>query len=121
MVRYIYYYLLHISCNSCRGENFRKHYSHLGELRSIIPEAVHAMALTATATKATRHKIIKTLCMSSTKLVRICPDKGKIKYVVKGTTTFGRDATIYCTIFTTTSSQYREDDYFIVRSMMIIL
>ena len=48
---------------SCRGESFRKEYSHLGEIRSLIPASVHMMTLTATATQQTRSKIINKLCM----------------------------------------------------------
>ena len=44
-----------------RGNNFCRKFSHLGELRSIIPENVKAMALTATATDTTRTAIIRTL------------------------------------------------------------
>jgi len=41
----------------------------LGELRSIIPENVKAMALTATATDTTRTAIIRTLDMQKLKSV----------------------------------------------------
>ena len=36
----------------CRGENFRKEFANLGEVRSLIPETVRIMALTATAMKS---------------------------------------------------------------------
>ena len=47
----------------CRGDTFRPEFSHLGEVRSIVPESVHVMALTATATNTTRAAIIKILDM----------------------------------------------------------
>ena len=44
-----------------RGEKFRTEFSHLDEVRSIIPETVRVMALTETTTKTTRRFIIKSL------------------------------------------------------------
>ena len=74
-------------CNVCplnRGESFRKEFSHLGDVRSLIPETVHVMALTATATTTTRHEIIKTLRMVRPVVVAVTPNKPNIKYIVKG-------------------------------------
>ena len=65
-----------------RGEKFRTEFSHLDEVRSIIPENVKVMALTATATKSTRKCIIKSLCMQSPEIVYIPPVKGNIIYTV---------------------------------------
>ena len=41
-----------------RGEYFRQEFKHLGEVRSIIPGHVKCMVMTATATVATRNKVI---------------------------------------------------------------
>ena len=46
MVFYLYF----------RGDCFRREFSRLGELRSVIPENVNVMALTATATVSTRRE-----------------------------------------------------------------
>ena len=65
-----------------RGESFRKEFSNLGELRSLIPQTVHIMALTATATMRSRQSICKTLGMINTAVVSELPEKKNIKYVV---------------------------------------
>ena len=36
-----------VLCMLCRGDSFRMEFSHLGEIRSIVPRGVHLMALTA--------------------------------------------------------------------------
>lgn len=66
-----------------RGETFRKEFSHLGDVRSLIPDTVRVMALTATATKSTRQAVVKVLKMVSPKVVSVSPNKPNIKYVVK--------------------------------------
>lgn len=65
-----------------RGEKFRTEFSHLDEVRSIIPKNVNVMALTATATRSTRKMIIKSLCMQSPEVIYIPPVKGNIIYDV---------------------------------------
>lgn len=65
-----------------RGDSFRKEFSHLSEIRSIVPENVHLMALTATATLATRKFIIKNLSMQKPAIVYVPPVKGNIVYYV---------------------------------------
>ncbi len=56
-----------------RGDSFRCEYSYLGDIRSIIPEDVHVMALTATATNSTRQAIIESLSMDKPVIVSIPP------------------------------------------------
>ena len=51
------YILLH------RGSTFRHEFVNISEVRSIIPQSVNCMALTATATAKARRDIIETLCM----------------------------------------------------------
>ena len=67
----------------CRGENFRKEYSQLGDVRSLIPENVPIMALTATATKGTRKAIVNALKMIRPAVVAASPNKPNIKYSAK--------------------------------------
>lgn len=67
-----------------RGECFRKDYSHLNEIRSIIPENVHVMALTATAMKATRRCIVRSLDMRKPSIIYVPPVKSNIYYAVAG-------------------------------------
>ena len=68
---------------SCRGESFREEFGHLGDVRSLIPESVRIMALTATATKTTRQAIIKVLGMVKPAVVSVSPNKENIKYIVR--------------------------------------
>ena len=71
--------VLILSINLCnRGESFRTEFSHLGEIRSIVPEGVRLMALTATATISTRKYIIKNLSMQNP----VTPAKDNIAYYV---------------------------------------
>ena len=51
-----------------RGETFRKEFSKLGDVRSLIPESVRVMALTATAT---RRAVIKQLKKIQPKIVSV--------------------------------------------------
>lgn len=66
-----------------RGSSFRPEFSRLGEIRSIIPENVNVMALTATATKTTRTSIIKILDMQTPTVVSVHPCKDNIMYYVR--------------------------------------
>lgn len=54
----------------------------MGEVRSVIPESVKVMALTATATNTTREAVIKSLDMQKPTLVSIPPLKDNIVYAV---------------------------------------
>ena len=65
-----------------RGESFRKEFSQLGELRSLISEHVHVMAITATATRSTRKVIFKQLNMIQPKIIYVKPVKNNITYAV---------------------------------------
>ena len=76
------FHLLDECFDFCRGENFRREFLSLDEVRSIVPETVRVMALTATATKSTRLFIIKSLCMQSPEIVSVSPDKENVIYAV---------------------------------------
>ena len=65
-----------------RGETFRKEFSKIGEVRSIIPEQVNVMALTATATKPTRKYVCQRLGMSAPVVIAKSPNKANIKLIV---------------------------------------
>ena len=52
-------------------------------MRSLIPSHVHVMALTATATVATRDTVVKILGMNSPTIVSASPDKPNICYAVR--------------------------------------
>ena len=52
--------------SSCRGKSFRKEFEHLEDVCGLIPDSVHIMDLTDTATKTTRQAIMKTFGSSKT-------------------------------------------------------
>ena len=54
----------------------------IGDVHSHIPDTVHVMALTATATKRTRQAVIKLLKMVHPKVVSVSPNKPNIKYIL---------------------------------------
>ena len=65
-----------------RGDEFRKAFAKIGEVRSILPSNVNVMALTATATKPTREYVCGKLGMSSPVVISQSPNKVNIKYMV---------------------------------------
>ena len=65
-----------------RGVSFRKEFSNIGELRSLLP-SVNMMALTATATRSTRNEICHSLGMKKPCIVSQSPNKPNIFYEVK--------------------------------------
>ena len=72
----------HSWCHFYRGKEFRTEFSNLDTVRSIIPETVKVMALTATATKTTRNFIIKSLSMQAPEIIYIPPTRDNILYAV---------------------------------------
>ena len=118
---YMHVYLFYL----CRGDTFRVAFSHLGDIRSVLPEHVHVMALTATATKDTRLAVSRILGMVQPNLILQVPDRPNIKYVVHRTLTESLEdifmplakeiqqkrvhmdrVIIYCTTYDNCSSMY---------------
>lgn len=66
-----------------RGEEFRREFSKIGSIRSVLPQHVGVMALTATATTSTRKVVCSKLGMVAPSIVSESPNKSNIKYVVK--------------------------------------
>lgn len=75
--------LLLIHFVNCRGDTFRREFSRIGELRSIVSSNVNMMALTATASRSLRRDVMKQLGMRNSLVVCVSPNKPNIKYVVK--------------------------------------
>ena len=69
-------------CVKTWGDQFRKTFSMIGDLRSIVPTGVNMMALTATATTETFHVVSKRLAMTNPTLVALPPDRGNFVYRV---------------------------------------
>ena len=64
-----------------RGEEFRREFANLGEVRSLVPRC-KMMALTATATTATQNVMCKVLGMQDPLVIAEVPNRANIKYVV---------------------------------------
>ena len=80
-----YVYGVHVSplCKNCyRGDGFRTDFSKLGEVRSLIPSSVKLIALTATATRVTRTRVVKMLNMVDPCIVAASPNKPNITFWV---------------------------------------
>ncbi len=65
------------------SEEFRREFHHLGEVRSLLPESVHFMALTATATQSSRRTICHVLGMHRPAIIAKSPNKLNIRYEVQ--------------------------------------
>ena len=70
----------------CRGNTFRRAFSELGVLRSLVPGNVKVMALTATATKLTQKAVCRSLGMISPVIVPQVSNRPNIKYCVNNNT-----------------------------------
>ena len=67
-----------------KGEKiFRVWFSRINELRSIVPGGVPLLALTATATKRTRERVMHALEMKNATIIKDFPDKPNITYSVE--------------------------------------
>ena len=75
------HYFLGLSLH--RGDEFRRAYSEIGTLRSIIPRNVNLLALTATATQETLDVVTDRLSLKEPVVIGLQPDKDNIKYLVK--------------------------------------
>ena len=75
---FVWYFFLYIK----RGETFREILLHLGEIRSLLPDSVHVMALTATITKSVRLELEKFLEMRDAVSVVLNPCKSNIMIFV---------------------------------------
>ena len=68
-----------------RGKEFRTEYANISELRSIIPNCVNLMALTATISPSSRKLTMKmlNLCEGETVIIERSPNKKNIMYEVR--------------------------------------
>ena len=66
----------------CRGTSFRTEFSNISEVRSLVPDGVRLMAVTATANKKSRKDIMKSLSMAGASVVAVTPNKPNVKYYV---------------------------------------
>lgn len=69
-------------CVKTWGDEFRTAFSEIGNLRSIIPNTVNVLALTATATTETYYTVSERLSMDNPVLVSMPPNRDNICYNV---------------------------------------
>lgn len=67
---------------TCRGDTFRTTLKRIGEIRSLLPQHVHVMALTATATRKLLIAVEGILGMKKPVVVSVPPCKANISYAV---------------------------------------
>ena len=75
-------YLLYLCKLYYRGSSFRKEFSKLGDLRGFFPSHLNYMALTATASAATRKTVIRLLGMHKPVVLSRSPSKSNMFYEV---------------------------------------
>ncbi len=71
-----------LAVDNCRGETFRPILTHIGEVRSILPESVNLLALTATATTTVRTSVSEILGLQNPIVIVMSPCKNNIVYAV---------------------------------------
>ena len=69
-------------CIKTWGDQFRKTFSKIGELRSLLPTNVGVIALTATATMETYSVTVSRLGMKDPVLVSVSPERSNIYLTV---------------------------------------
>ena len=69
-------------CVKTWGDDFRKTFSLIGELRSLIPHGVSIIALTATATSETLRVVTQRLSLVNPTVVALPPYRDNISYKV---------------------------------------
>ena len=83
-------------CIKMWGDQFRKAFSMIGNLRSIIPSNVNVMALTAIATTETYQCALRQISMSDPVLVALSPDRGNIVYTVCPAANLDKLSELFC-------------------------
>lgn len=72
-----------MNLNIYRGDNFRVSFSKIGELRSLLPDKVSIMGLTATATTETLKIVTDRLSMRNPVVIGITPNQVNLKFFVE--------------------------------------
>ena len=70
-------------CQNVYGDEFRKTFSMIGQLRSLIPERINIMALTGTATKNSFDIILQRLGMWEPAIVGVSCNRPSIKLIIQ--------------------------------------
>ena len=67
-------------CVKTWGDQFRVVFSHIGDIRSLVPSHVNLMALTATATPDTLHSVVQRLSLKAPVVIAMSPYRNNISY-----------------------------------------
>lgn len=86
-------------CVKIWGDEFRKTFAEIGDLRSLIPSGINILALTATSTMETYHSVVKRLAMCNPSLVSMPPERPNIAYFVHDKANLEEFTDILCTDF----------------------
>ena len=70
-------------CVKTWGDEFRKTFAQIGDIRSLIPSSVKVLALTATATCETYYVVTSRLSMNEPRLIAMPPFRDNISYTVE--------------------------------------
>ena len=77
IVTHIMYFIL------CRGDDFRVAFARIGDLCSVLPEGVHILALTATATSDVLKVVKARLSLDDPIVIGVSPNRVNIKYYIE--------------------------------------
>ena len=69
-------------CVKSWGDQFRKSFARIGDLRSLIPKNVNVLALTTTATTQSLSLVIERLSIHNVSVVAVSPSRDNIMYKV---------------------------------------
>ena len=93
-------------CVRTWGDQFRTTFAQIGDLRSLIPSAVHIMALTATATMETFYVVTHRLSMDEPTLIALPPYRDNIAYRVHSKADLDEFTTTLCREFASTRTSF---------------
>ena len=66
---------MHLPVLFCRGDDFRAAFAHIGDLRSILPDDVHILALTATCTTEILKAVKMRLSLDDPAVIGVSPNR----------------------------------------------
>lgn len=88
-----------------RGDSFRTTFAELGQVRSIVPENVRVMALTATVTKGTLEVVINRLSLNSPVIIGLPPSRDNTMFRIQTLPTLEK----FCTMLASDVRIHRTD------------
>ena len=83
-------------CVKTWGDQFRVVFSHIGDIRSLVPSHVNLMALTATATSDTLYSVVQRLSLKQPVIIAMSPYRNNISYKLADKATIDELTTELC-------------------------